>query len=579
MQKDGEKIQKEKGNVVTFSLINKKRISSGSYGIVYRGEDKVKNKWAVKRNLVEANTSFITVLREIHYLGKFRKHPHIITLRGISLNSPFEEPLSPHTKPYREDPAFVLMEHATCDLREWISTKSPKRDKSFHPPLLKLAMTQILLGLEYIHGQGIIHRDLKPENILWCEDKMRMKIADLGMCCAHNRKRSKKSGCQTPRYRAPEVYALWTDYNYKIDIWSLGCIFFEMISGTPLMYDMTKDSSPTREFCSIISKVPVNPTRAEIDYLFKHKNRGNYMTSISQNNIVIPEKNSSLIDQAGLRSYEIERLEKIRDVDCHFSIKEFFSFLWRLLVIKPEDRPTCEKIITEYKFFTSMKSYVSELRNKLTPITNSNSTFNAPGNEVSRSLSRIIFERYESFVFSYGVEMLFQTVSMVYRYVDYFQKGGKNLFGSGVYCGSFKSMSSSRDDSPKEELRGINKFLEDDIENLEYVILSIAYMAYKLSHDEFVKEGKTFQQFLNIIKRKQETSSRNHEEFEAFLITGVFKYIVFKDTPYEFMEKSDTNLSISENQKDLLKLYIELEKGTHHLSTPLERLESRKTDK
>lgn len=102
-----------------------------------------------------------------------------------------------------------------------------------HPP--SKAPCQILMsrqrGLKYVHSAGVVHRDLKPSNIL-INENCDLKICDFGLARV---KESQMTGYISTRYyRAPEVMLTWRRYNEKVDIWSAGCIFAEMLLGRPL---------------------------------------------------------------------------------------------------------------------------------------------------------------------------------------------------------------------------------------------------------------------------------------------------------------------------------------------------------
>lgn len=112
-----------------------------------------------------------------------------------------------------------------------------KHDRSYFTPLrLKQVASQLLSSVAYMHSLSLIHADLKPENILMKSYAAgQIKLIDLGSSFFNHDNRISPI-VQSRSYRAPEVI-LGCDYDYKIDVWSIGCILVELVSGEVLFND------------------------------------------------------------------------------------------------------------------------------------------------------------------------------------------------------------------------------------------------------------------------------------------------------------------------------------------------------
>ena len=116
------------------------------------------------------------------------------------------------------------------DLFEYIKNITKMR-ATFKEDLIWMYLKQILSGLKYLHARKIVHRDLKGANILLSADKRKVQVGDLNVSkIAKNSFLYTQTG--TPYYASPEV---WRDqpYDHKSDIWSLGCLVYEMAALKP----------------------------------------------------------------------------------------------------------------------------------------------------------------------------------------------------------------------------------------------------------------------------------------------------------------------------------------------------------
>lgn len=99
--------------------------------------------------------------------------------------------------------------------------------------MLQYFLYQILRGLKYIHSANVLHRDLKPSNLL-LNANCDLKICDFGLARVTSETDFMTEYVVTRWYRAPELLLNSSDYTAAIDVWSVGCIFMELMDRKPL---------------------------------------------------------------------------------------------------------------------------------------------------------------------------------------------------------------------------------------------------------------------------------------------------------------------------------------------------------
>ena len=204
------------------------RIGSGTYGEVYfvkdlRKETNSKYRYCALKKIFfhrKSSDGFPrSSIREISLLRKI-DHPCIVKLLDVVIG-------------YKQDDVYLAFEYCTNDLGRIL--KSHGGVSPFKPPHVKRIMLSLCDGIAYLHDHYIFHRDLKVANILYTANGD-VKIADFGMA----RLFSDPHGKYTPKvvtlwYRCPEILLGTSMYDEKCDIWSLGCMFGELIKGEGVM--------------------------------------------------------------------------------------------------------------------------------------------------------------------------------------------------------------------------------------------------------------------------------------------------------------------------------------------------------
>jgi len=139
---------------------------------------------------------------------------------------------------YHKEHLFIVTELLRDNLYEFSKyNREHEPQPYFTIGRLQRVAQQTLVALEYLHGLRLIHCDLKPENVLIKSySRCEVKVIDLGSSCFIHDHLS--SYVQSRSYRAPEVI-VGCKYDYRVDIWSLGCILAELWTGNVLFQNET----------------------------------------------------------------------------------------------------------------------------------------------------------------------------------------------------------------------------------------------------------------------------------------------------------------------------------------------------
>ncbi|GMQ03497.1 hypothetical protein CsSME_00049274 [Camellia sinensis var. sinensis] len=195
------------------------KIGEGTYGVVYKARDRVTNETiALKKIRLEQEDEGVpsTAIREISLL-KEMQHGNIVRLQDVV---------------HSEKRLYLVFEYLDLDLKKHMDS-CPEFSKD--PRLIKMFLYQILRGIAYCHSHRVLHRDLKPQNLLIDRRTNALKLADFGLARAFGIPvRTFTHEVVTLWYRAPEILLGSRHYSTPVDVWSVGCIFAEMVNQRPL---------------------------------------------------------------------------------------------------------------------------------------------------------------------------------------------------------------------------------------------------------------------------------------------------------------------------------------------------------
>lgn len=256
---------------VTFAMTPNYRlikpIGKGAYGLVVSALDTngpgnavtdsvgkrevaVKKVAHVLRDLVDAKR----LLRELKIGQHLTDHENIVSMVDIQVTKP---------SPNGPDDLYICTELFPTDLHRVVYSKTVALSEDHY----KFFIWQLLRGLKYMHSAGIIHRDIKPSNILVNSD-CDLRICDFGLARGMNNEElgeeteqdnDKTEYVVTRWYRSPEILLGSREYDFGVDIWSVGCVMAELLNREPLF-----PGDNSLDQVSRITKLLGTPTEEQI---------------------------------------------------------------------------------------------------------------------------------------------------------------------------------------------------------------------------------------------------------------------------------------------------------------------------
>jgi glycogen synthase kinase 3 beta len=230
-----------RSNTATYECTKKN--GKGSFGVVYMATNvNTGEVVAIKRVLQDRRYKN----RELQIM-RMVNHPNIVTLKDSFYET-------------QDDDVFLnlVLDYVPKNLYE-VSSVYVKQKRQMPLIYIKLYIYQLCRALAYIHSMGICHRDIKPQNLLIDPETHILKLCDFGSAKILVKGEPNVFYICSRYYRAPELIFGAVDYTQAIDIWSVGCVFAELLLGQPIF----AGENSIDQLVEII-KVLGTPTREQI---------------------------------------------------------------------------------------------------------------------------------------------------------------------------------------------------------------------------------------------------------------------------------------------------------------------------
>lgn len=478
-------------------MIKKNELGTGTYGKVYRAQDLNRNKIvAIKRNFKHTTVSWIGNLREINFLKTLERHPFIIHLIDVAMGDPFYgKQFTPKKKSddTKDDNMHFVLEYVPETLFTFVE------HREFNLTVAKKICVQILLAAEYMHSYDISHRDIKPNNILISHNNLEnieIKLIDFGMAqnmCPHC---PTTPNVLTSWYRPWEVCILHPAYTTKIDMWPIGCVFFELFGVDPFIsFDEANTNHKTSNITinKIIKHHPLVPPKKHITDCCKYLPKRSPKFDIPNYEEIVKMKRTPFIEKMKMK-------KTLKNSMNEEDLNQLEDLLLKLICIDMDERISASGAL-RHPFFECEKQYISDIRkqHKLEYLPLVEIISSTERNYAMELAKNIYLHRNN--IDWYSHKILFHAIEIFDRYLEY----KKN-----------------------------NNEVEENKKTIEFKFYVCAYAYYKVQLCMEIPISWKLFTGEDYVKKNIEG-----EEFEYFLSKHVLNYILYRKTVFEFLESKN----------------------------------------
>jgi len=282
-----------------------RKIGRGKYSEVFEGFNLKNNEKCVIKVLKPVKKKKIK--REIKILQNLCNGPNIITLLDVVRD------------PQSKTPSLIFEYINNTDFKH-LSPTLTDFDVRYY-------IRELLLALDYCHSNGIMHRDVKPSNVMIDHQKRKLYLIDWGLAEFYHPNQDYNVRVASRPYKGPELLVDMEDYDYSLDMWSLGCMFAGMI----------------------FQKDPFFHGHDNIDQLsriVKVLGTDEFYAYLDKYGIVIDQTLQSIISKHPKKPWS----RFITKDNAHLAVPEALDFLEKLLRYDPAERLTTKEAM-EHPYF------------------------------------------------------------------------------------------------------------------------------------------------------------------------------------------------------------------------------------
>lgn len=229
------------GSQDKYEIVEK--VGRGKYSDVFSGINVATEEPIIIKVLKPVRSKKIK--REAKILQNLAGGPNIIELKDLVI------------EPESRTPSFIFEYVNSTDHRE-LYPRLTDQDIRFY-------LFQLLRALDFAHSRGIIHRDVKPHNVMIDHAKRKLRLIDWGLAEFYHAGVAYNVRVASRHYKGPELLVDLLEYDYSLDLWSLGCMLGQMIFQIDLLFAGRDNNDQLVKIVKILGSAKLH------DYLTKYQ--------------------------------------------------------------------------------------------------------------------------------------------------------------------------------------------------------------------------------------------------------------------------------------------------------------------